>query len=201
VASTIGRALYVLRMTERSDDTELSELRTQLVQLIIQQGTIFSNWVKFAITVQGGLAAGLGAVLLSTLAKYRLLGLIIAFFGVATAALFAKILVRHTQWGAWYVCRGRDLAKTPQIFPQPGEIPAVKLKELTERKKWKELGPVIRPILFFLLLVAIAWAVVFVWLLSLDTEALPPNPSFNTWNNCPPNYTVQGGMCKPYRGP
>jgi len=23
---------------------------------------------------------------------------------------------------------------------------------------------------------------------------------FNTWNGCPPNYTVQGGVCKPYRG-
>jgi hypothetical protein len=28
----------------------------------------------------------------------------------------------------------------------------------------------------------------------------PPNPTFKTWNNCPPNYTVQDGLCKPYRG-
>jgi hypothetical protein len=28
----------------------------------------------------------------------------------------------------------------------------------------------------------------------------PPNPSFKTWNNCPSNYTVQDGLCKPYRG-
>jgi hypothetical protein len=28
----------------------------------------------------------------------------------------------------------------------------------------------------------------------------PPNPAFKTWNNCPPNYTVQDGVCKPYRG-
>ena len=27
----------------------------------------------------------------------------------------------------------------------------------------------------------------------------PPNPAFKTWNNCPPNYTVQDGLCKPYR--
>jgi hypothetical protein len=27
-----------------------------------------------------------------------------------------------------------------------------------------------------------------------------PNPAFKTWNNCPPNYTVQDGVCKPYRG-
>jgi hypothetical protein len=155
----------------RLSDTELSALRTHLVQLIIQQGTIFSNWVKFAITVQGGLAAGLGAVLLSALAKYRLLGLIIAIFGVATTALFAKIL--------------RELAGTPEIFPREGQIP--------EQVKWKDLGPVIRSILIFLAVVAIAWGVVFVWLLGLDHEALPPNPSFKTWNNCPPNYTVQGG--------
>jgi hypothetical protein len=42
---------------DRLSDTELSALRTELVRLIIQQGTIFTNWVKFAITVQGGLAA------------------------------------------------------------------------------------------------------------------------------------------------
>jgi hypothetical protein len=28
----------------------------------------------------------------------------------------------------------------------------------------------------------------------------PPNPRFRTWNNCPQNYTVQDGLCKPYRG-
>ena len=28
----------------------------------------------------------------------------------------------------------------------------------------------------------------------------PPNPAFRTWNNCPPNFTVQDGLCKPYRG-
>jgi hypothetical protein len=28
----------------------------------------------------------------------------------------------------------------------------------------------------------------------------PPNPAFKTWNNCPANYTVQDGLCKPYRG-
>ena len=29
----------------------------------------------------------------------------------------------------------------------------------------------------------------------------PPNPAFKTWNNCPPNFTVQDGLCKPYTGP
>lgn len=24
---------------------------------------------------------------------------------------------------------------------------------------------------------------------------------WNTWNGCPPNYTIQGGQCLPYRGP
>jgi hypothetical protein len=28
----------------------------------------------------------------------------------------------------------------------------------------------------------------------------PPNPAYKTWNNCPQNYTVQDGLCKPYRG-
>jgi hypothetical protein len=178
----------------RLSNTELSALRKELVKLLIQQGTIFSSWVKFVITVQGGLAAALGAVLLSTLAKYRLLGGIIALFGIATAVLFAKILVRHTQWAAWYVRRGGELASNPEIFPHEGEIPQL--------PKWKDLRrPIIGPILIFLLSVAVAWGVVFVWLLSLDTEALPRSPSFNTWNNCPPDYTVQGGMCKPYRGP
>ena len=29
----------------------------------------------------------------------------------------------------------------------------------------------------------------------------PPNPAFKTWSNCPPTYTVQDGLCKPYTGP
>jgi hypothetical protein len=29
----------------------------------------------------------------------------------------------------------------------------------------------------------------------------PPNPASKTWNNCPPTYTVQDGLCKPYTGP
>ena len=24
---------------------------------------------------------------------------------------------------------------------------------------------------------------------------------WNTWNGCPPDYTIQGGVCKPYQGP
>ncbi len=24
---------------------------------------------------------------------------------------------------------------------------------------------------------------------------------WDTWNGCPPNWTIQGGVCKPYRGP
>jgi hypothetical protein len=201
-----------VRVTEPSDlphegrlsDTDFSALRADLVKLITQQGTIFTNWVKFAITIQAGLAAGLGAVFLSALGKYRLLGLIIAFFGVAAAALFATILVRHTQWTTWYVTRGRELADKPQIFPQPGDIPEVKLNELIlewNQLKEKGLGPVIRAIRIFLLAVAIAWGVLFVWLLLPENDAIRPNKNFKTWNDCPSNYTVQGGMCKPYRGP
>jgi hypothetical protein len=35
----------------------------------------------------------------------------------------------------------------------------------------------------------------------------PPPPPYGygygrpTWNGCPPGYTVQGGVCQPYRGP
>jgi len=28
----------------------------------------------------------------------------------------------------------------------------------------------------------------------------PPSPRWMTWNGCPPHYTVQSGLCKPYRG-
>jgi hypothetical protein len=33
-----------------------------------------------------------------------------------------------------------------------------------------------------------------------ESRYSPPNPSFRTWNNCPQNYTIQDGLCKPYRG-
>jgi hypothetical protein len=92
-------------------NAELSALRAELVKLIIHQERIFSNWVKFAITVQGGLAAGLGFVL-SDVTKYRALGFIIAIFGFVTALLFAGILYRHIQWSVWYVRR----PATSEIF-------------------------------------------------------------------------------------
>ena len=28
----------------------------------------------------------------------------------------------------------------------------------------------------------------------------PPSPRWRTFNGCPPNFTVQNGLCKPYRG-
>ena len=33
-----------------------------------------------------------------------------------------------------------------------------------------------------------------------EAQYHPPNPAFKTWNNCPSNYTVQDGLCKPYKG-
>ncbi len=33
-----------------------------------------------------------------------------------------------------------------------------------------------------------------------DRRYFPPNPRWRTWNGCPPRYTVQDGLCKPYRG-
>jgi hypothetical protein len=103
------------------DDNTLSALRAQLVQLIINQGTIFSNWIKFAITVQGALAAGLGFAL--SAAKYRVFGLIMALLGIGTALGFAAILVRQAQWLMWFAQRWNSLDTTSEIFPtRPGEI-------------------------------------------------------------------------------
>ncbi|HEY2186725.1 MAG TPA: hypothetical protein VGH39_17170 [Xanthobacteraceae bacterium] len=33
-----------------------------------------------------------------------------------------------------------------------------------------------------------------------EPQYYPPNPGFRTWNNCPPTYTIQDGVCKPYSG-
>ena len=131
------------------DDNALSALRTQLVRLIINQGTIFSNWIKFAITVQGALAAGLGFALSD--AKYRVFGLIMALLGIGTALGFAAILVRQAQWLMWFAQRWNSLATTSEIFPtRPGEI--VRLNP----------GRVAMLVGGCLLLVAIAWIVIFV---------------------------------------
>jgi hypothetical protein len=29
----------------------------------------------------------------------------------------------------------------------------------------------------------------------------PVHAQYPTWNGCPPNWTIQGGVCRPYRGP
>ena len=33
-----------------------------------------------------------------------------------------------------------------------------------------------------------------------DDYAYYPRSRYRTWNGCPPRYTVQDGVCKPYRG-
>jgi len=132
---------------------DVAALRGQIVQLIIQQGAIHSNWVKFAITVQGGLVAGLGFVL-SDVTKYRLLGFLVAIFGGATAILFAVILNRHNQWVRWYVRRCNNLAAIPKIVPDiPGEV----RKQGTGVVGWA--------VTIFLFGVAIAWGWIFIMIL------------------------------------
>ena len=38
-------------------------------------------------------------------------------------------------------------------------------------------------------------------LLLMGSANLASAQGWNTWNGCPPNYTIQDGVCKPYRGP
>jgi len=33
-----------------------------------------------------------------------------------------------------------------------------------------------------------------------DRRYSPPSRRYNTWNGCPPRYTVQDGQCKPFTG-
>lgn len=134
------------------DKTEqLSALRAELVKLTIHQATIFSNWVKFAITVQGGLAAGLGFVL-SNVNTYRVLGFVIAIFGLVTALLLIAILRRHAKWNVWYLRRCNSLsANCTKLFPdKKGEVATL------------PPGRVCMWVVSFLSLVAIAWIAIFV---------------------------------------
>jgi len=34
-----------------------------------------------------------------------------------------------------------------------------------------------------------------------SSDIVPPPSGSQTWNGCPPNWTIQGGVCKPYQGP
>jgi hypothetical protein len=52
----------------------------------------------------------------------------------------------------------------------------------------------------FALAFLVAGLIISVFHTSVQTKYSPPNPDFKTWNNCPPNFTVQDGLCKPYRG-
>jgi hypothetical protein len=146
-----------------------SALCAELVKVLIHQETIFSNWIKFAITIEGGLIAGL-AFVLRYVPNYRgVLGAIIAFFGVATALMFEKILGRHAQWAALYVSRRQILA--PEIFParsdEIGHQPGItKLANWLGRRRdeigQQQLGLIVRSVRGFLWLVALAWGVIFV---------------------------------------
>src|SRR5262245_64702081 len=87
-------------------------------------------------------------------AKYRVCGLIMALLWIGTALGFAAILVRQAQWLMWFAQRWNSLATTSEIVPtRPGEI--VRLNP----------GRVAMLVAGCLLLVAIAWIVIFVLVL------------------------------------
>jgi hypothetical protein len=136
------------------DDSEsASTVRAEVVRLIIHQESIYQNWAKFVITIQGGLAAGLGFVL-SSPTKYRSLGLVIAALGFVTAIALDQILTRHARWSVWYVRKCNNLAADSDIFPnEPGEIGRL------------DLGPVARWVRWVMWAVALAWIVIVIYLL------------------------------------
>lgn len=134
-------------------DDPVSNLRTEMVRLIIHQETIYQNWAKFVIAIQGGLGAGFGFVL-SELNNYRPLGYVIVVLGGVTAIVLDQILRRHAQWSVWYLERCNALSASSKLFPDRATEPHV----IADQR----LGHVARNVRWLLWLLALIWAVLLI---------------------------------------
>jgi len=97
-----------------------------LVDLIINQDHVAQQWLQVFLTIQAGLAVGLGFILRLSgegqpppVGLIRLSAALVPFLGILSAIGITMIVVRERKWQAWYVACFNDLpGKLPRMFPK-----------------------------------------------------------------------------------
>lgn len=100
----------------------------QLVALIINQDHVAQGFLKFLMSLQGGLAIALSYFLTLPLrtqpnvpgaeSRIFLAVILIASFGIVSTVALTAMVIHERKWQGWYIQCANDLgAEIPQIFP------------------------------------------------------------------------------------
>jgi len=144
-----------------------------LVQLQLNQDSNSQAWSKFLVTIQSGLGAAFGYILLSEklpLSGVKIaVGLIIAVFGMLTSLAIGRIIRRQHQWSAWYVVKYNLLPGYREVvFPVNAKLlKATKVDEMPP-------GTISGTIWLFCRIMAVIWCGVAIALVALRLGFLRP---------------------------
>ena|SRR6266571_4293134 len=147
-----------------SNDENATDWAAHLVELIINQDEIAQGWIKFLITIEAGLAVGLGFVLKIGGEKPGLLeqrfapwamGLI-PFFGIAAALILCSIILRERKCQAAYVKKFRQL----QGVEPPGTL--TELFPTNQDINDQGIGFISSRVIALTVAIAIGWVIVFI---------------------------------------
>ena len=120
-----------LSIVQPSSPVPASELRKtaleQLVALIINQDHVAQGFLKFLISLQGGLAIALSYFFTLPLRAPEAAGaqprillaiVLIAFFGAASTIALTAMVIHERKWQAWYIqCANKLGNEVPKLFP------------------------------------------------------------------------------------
>lgn len=166
---------------ESKDKQNITDYGTHLINLITNQDIAYQNWFKFLITIESGLAMGLGFLLkMGGQEKNAVMQLglpvvkyLIPVLGIIVAVFLCIIIVRERRWQAWYVQQYRNL---------PGDIPVVFPGLIGWKTSIEKLryGFISKAIMWFVGLIILAWLVIIVLFLVPDCATTPSRFSPNT---------------------
>jgi hypothetical protein len=119
------------------DENERHErmLSEHLVKCIVAGNLVTQNWLKFLVTVQGGLAVGFVFVLRPSeqlpLWLTFLMCLLIPIVAAVSAFAVSAFIVRHQRWQGWYVRAYNNIpGNSEKVFPYDELPPPKKIKDI-----------------------------------------------------------------------
>jgi hypothetical protein len=146
-------------MNDKSNEEMFSE---HLVKIILAGNLVTQSWLKFLVTIQGGLALGFVFVLRPTepaVPPWLILPMcfLIPSVAVLSAIAVSAFVIRHQQWQAWNVrAYNRISGNTGKVFPYDGKLPTSMI--------WKmPIGFVAKLVLGLMFLLIVVWVVAAVY--------------------------------------
>jgi hypothetical protein len=117
-----------------SNERMLSE---HLVKIILAGNLVTQSWLKFLVTIQGGLAVGFVFVLRPSeqMPPWLILPMcfLIPFVAALSAFAVSAFIIRHQQWQGWYVRAYNSIpGNAHNVFPYDGQLPPKTIEEMPD---------------------------------------------------------------------